>query len=385
MMGTVAALLILAQAGQAEVERLGGDDPAVREKAEAQLFELGAKAEPALRKAVADGSPEVRARADRVLRRLEPRILFVDDGELWTTALRGGKAARLAKAERDIGGGWGRPDGGAVAYQIGTEVRLRDLVSGQERCLVQPGIVNFKSFAWSPDGRRALVSFREPYLLNIETGAKKSLESDRPWLREAVWSPDGTRIAVLDGVGDPGEVRYDVTLLDSEGKLLRRVTRDGGAKSDLCWSGDGAKVAYVLSTAESTTLAIVTLETGAVLPVASDRHAILEPSWSPDGGQVAFIRARPGIPVNPLVPDWDLGIVRSDGSDLRILRRGGISFDKPDWSPDGRFVLFSEAWRDEKDDFRFTAGLIRPDGSDYRRLDGTVLFPSWISGRTLNK
>ena len=397
MPGTLAVLLlVLAQAGSEEIERLGSDDPAVREQAEKRLVDLGSKGEPLLRKALTDGSPEVRARAERLLRLLEPSILFINLGDVWVTDLRGMKPVRIGHAELDIGGAWGRPDGRTFAFVIRDELRLRDLVTGEERSVLKLDRGSIDRFEWSPDGRRALISTRQPhriYALNVETGEKTRPDIDRPWAREYVWSPDGTRIAAIDR--DGGGQQYDVALLNGEGNFLRRVSKDGGSKSDLRWSGDGTKVAYVVTVADAAhpeghaiNVAILTLETGAVRTVTSDRRLLFSPSWSPDGGQVTFLRAVRLFGENPLVQDYDLCIARSDGSELRVLRSGGSSSQTPVWSPDGRYILFGESSKDDQGTLFFSAGVIRPDGTDYKQIKGSngyVHYATWIPSRYLKK
>lgn len=68
-------LIILAAAQDAEVDRLvarlGDDAPAAREEAERKLIEKGERALPALRRALESADPEVRARAQTAVARIE--------------------------------------------------------------------------------------------------------------------------------------------------------------------------------------------------------------------------------------------------------------------------------------------------------------------------
>ena len=57
------------------------------------------------------------------------------------------------------------------------------------------------------------------------------------------------------------------------------------------------------------------------------------PALSPTGQQIAFISDRSGTP--------QLWTVDSDGSNLQRLVSEGGHCDSPDWSPDGRFILYS--------------------------------------------
>jgi TolB protein len=83
-----------------------------------------------------------------------------------------------------------------------------------------------------------------------------------------------------------------------------------------------------------------------------------DPSWSPDGTQLAFRSERSGEP--------EIWVMNADGTGQRRLT-AGIS---PAWSPDGSLIAFSG---------RAGLSVIRPDGAGLRVLpytDGGE-YPSW--------
>jgi TolB protein len=84
-----------------------------------------------------------------------------------------------------------------------------------------------------------------------------------------------------------------------------------------------------------------------------------DPSWSPDGTEIAFRSERSGEP--------EIWIMNADGTDQRRLTEG-LS---PAWSPDGSLIAF--AGREG------ALSVIRPDGTGRGVLPGTEggEYPSW--------
>ena len=58
------------------------------------------------------------------------------------------------------------------------------------------------------------------------------------------------------------------------------------------------------------------------------------PSWSPDGGHIAFDSIRDG--------DLEIYVMGSDGSNpRRLTNSAGFDAWSPSWSPDGRYIAFA--------------------------------------------
>ena len=103
----------------------------------------------------------------------------------------------------------------------------------------------------------------------------------------------------------------------------------------------------------------------------------MQPDWSPDGKRVVFELHRP----QPL--GSEIYTVDADGSSLRLLA-GGPGFDgSPRWSPDGRLVLFVSRRKHEHSPECATCTelyVIAPDKRAFGRLTRkgvNAVTPAW--------
>ncbi|KAL5700688.1 hypothetical protein ACHQM5_026105 [Ranunculus cassubicifolius] len=89
------------------------------------------------------------------------------------------------------------------------------------------------------------------------------------------------------------------------------------------------------------------------------------PSSSPDGKHVVFRSGRSGHK-NLYIVDAVNG--EGDGGGIRQLTNGPWIDTMPSWSPDGELIAFSSNCHNPDDVAHFSIYLIRPDGSDLRRV-----------------
>ncbi len=133
-------------------------------------------------------------------------------------------------------------------------------------------------------------------------------------------SPRGDRIVYLLG----GQV-WTASLTGAEAPSMLIHARSGATASELVWSPDGGKVAFVSTRTDHSFIAIYdfTAKTLGYLDPSTDRDG--NPAWSPDSRQVAFIRnvsgAAPGRGARRAGEPWAIRVATvADGAGRQIWK-----------------------------------------------------------------
>jgi dipeptidyl aminopeptidase/acylaminoacyl peptidase len=269
----------------------------------------------------------------------------------------------------------------------------------------------------SPDGRQVIYTRRHVdkvndrwdsslWILGIDGGRHRFLLDGGG----ARWSPDGTRIAYVAD-GEPRGAQIFVRWMDAEG-AVSQVTRVAHTPTDLAWSPDGRRIAFRMTVpmkeqwkveglpapppgAKWTEapyvverlsyrrdrvgftdqgfqqIFVVSADGGTPRQLTSGPYAHGAPEWTPDGRALVFA----GLRLEDADWEWrESEIYRLDvtsGEVTQLTRRKGPD-TQPAVSPDGRLIAYTgydwttDTWRDSD------LYVMNADGSNPRRLTGTL-------------
>ncbi|HTR82079.1 MAG TPA: S9 family peptidase [Bacteroidota bacterium] len=185
-------------------------------------------------------------------------------------------------------------------------------------------------------------------------------------------SPDGGQVAVV--VSRPewesDKNKEEIDLVNVSDGTLRSVTFERKSISEVQWSPDGGKLAFIAKGPDSdeTQIYVMTMNGGDPVPITESKTGVKEFTWSPDGTKIAFV-AQDTIPnpkeikhhedafkvsynnylVRAELQPWHLWIVSSKGGKAEQLTKGDVSLctdqetiSPLSWSKNGSAIVFQQ-------------------------------------------
>ncbi len=137
---------------------------------------------------------------------------------------------------------------------------------------------------------------------------------------------------------DATETGRDIYVLDPKSGGATLLLSARGSQTNAELSPDGRRVVYE-SRAHGAPSQIFVLEADGTKRKLTDMNrGVSDPTWSPDGSQIAFAGTRRGK--GDRHPDADIFVMNADGSRIRRLVGTAENDGHPDWSPDGSRIVF---------------------------------------------
>ncbi|MGE5092150.1 MAG: PKD domain-containing protein [Bacillota bacterium] len=266
-------------------------------------------------------------------------IAFVRDGKIYRANTDGTGLTQLSAGPSDASPAWSA-DGTRIAFTRGGATPGLYIMSADGTNLIRRASLATQDAttapAWSPDGQWiAFACFGDGdwdlcKVKAADDGTSPVRFFPRAgYLRDAAWSPDGTRIAFISD-WNMFDFWFDVWVV----------------------SPDGSQPTALRSHTPAT-------------PNPDEQY---QPAWSPDGQRMALVEC----------PTWSwfvcsssaIAVMHADGSGLvRVAAASG--FAHPTWSPDGRTIAFANADAIE---------WISADGSQRGRILTNGTSPAWRPG-----
>lgn len=189
--------------------------------------------------------------------------------------------------------------------------------------------------------------------MNADGSGMAALTNDSSDDLAPVWSPDGARIAFESY--RHGASNGEVYLMNANGSSQTRLTNSPGYDGAPTWSPDGGKIAFV-SRRDGRYRVWVMNADGTNPQPRSNQINAFDPAWSPDGSAIAYDSDIDG-------DGWEeLWLMNADGGNQRMVYNpsGDVVAWARSWSPDGRYVAFSEiAMRYYQGNLYWTSGRAR--------------------------
>ena len=218
--------------------------------------------------------------------------------------------------------------------------------------LLRTGI--FPSF--SPSGDRLVFTNATAAILHnglVEAsadGSNRWLIHDDPQRNTTAptWSPAGDWIAfglgtAFQGFLGTGRAASTIALIHPDGSGLKELTHGDRNDGFPSWSPDGKRLVFRTADKAGKGLRIADIETGAVTVLTEGDHTDNFPDWSPKGDWICFTSNREDN-------DYEIYLVRPDGTGMKRLTHLPGNDAHASWSPDAEWIAFSSGRADFKDE-----------------------------------
>ena len=245
-------------------------------------------------------------------------ILLLRGQHLWQVTPTGSDVRELTPPGFDVESVAWSPDGSRVAIGANRHIWVMN-ADGTNLRQVTTGTLSEGAPAWSPDGKRiafssARTGLEQVWVVSVNGGPLRRVSHRTTSCVAPAWSPNGRWIAYSCTLGFP-----KLMLARVGGRSDRVVNGRAGviAEEDAAWTRDSKTLLFTRSRGVHLLGVYSVSRAGRGL-----RRLVTggsEPTVSPDGRRLAFIREK------------HLWVARRDGAGAQALTSGAIAEAGPDW------------------------------------------------------
>jgi TolB protein len=245
------------------------------------------------------------------------------------------------------------PDGNWIAFasnRMGNDPDNLDVFrmnadgTNVERLTSDPA--NDEQPAISPDGRWiAFMSMRagnpEIHVMRSDGSDVRQVTHDPGWDIHPRWAPDGAHVlfnSTRGSVNTEEPELFELYLVALDGPGLRQLTHDKAVSTYAMLSADGRRIVYRKIVDGNSEVFAANADGSGQTNLSNDASFDGWPAWSPDGTRIAFASNRGGDE-----KVYEIYLMNADGGSVRKLTALGVRSTAPEFSRDGRSILFTRA------------------------------------------
>lgn len=247
---------------------------------------------------------------------------------------------------------------------------------------------------WSPNGKQILFSsdrdgIFDLYLMDADgTNVRKVFESSK-YRWEPAWAPDGKRIAYAQGDPEKAIEQFGARFVPYPNLTLCIATVNGDSVEKLTagfnpsWSPDGKQIAFAVGGLKHTPLGIFDLQTRRKkILIEKEEPWIVSPAWSPQGNKIAFSKLdQAGFNAQGFLTfqKGTVYIANRDGTGLQQVT-DKLSASDPTWSPQGNQLIYHA----RSGSFQLYAIDVNDGNPMQLTHEGDNTSPDWLNLNTLS-
>ncbi len=215
-----------------------------------------------------------------------------------------------------------------------------------------PAKVSFRTLSWSPDSKHLAVDCplngndigsNQICVLNVDEPGMRRIGPPGILMSSPSWSPNGRWIAAIGS--ESTFTPYELYLLSPDGNDSHRLSNDVASPLGFAWSPDGSRIAIVQGRPAGSTnygkITVVNIDGSGQHDLNVGDVFSNDLAWSPDGSRILFRAAISGT------AQAGVDVVNADGTGLREIVPKEVGVISVSWSQDGQAVAYTRNTRDE--------------------------------------